>query len=61
VLALVTHFSLFFWLIVVALRLMNLPDPFAGDLTWGRVLIAIVAGAFLSALAWSIADSAFDA
>lgn len=60
-LALVTLFSLFFWLTIVVLRLVNTPDPFAGDLTWPRVLVATVAGAFLSALTWSIADSAIEA
>lgn len=60
-LALVTLFSLFFWLTIVVVGLINPPDPFAGDLTWGRVLIAAVAGALLSALTWSIADSAIDA
>lgn len=60
-LALVTLFSLFFWLTIVILRLVNTPDPFVGDLTWGRVLIATFVGALLAALTWSVADNAIDA
>lgn len=60
-LALVTLFSLFFWLTIVVVGLINPPDPLAGDLSWPRVLLATVAGALLSALTWSIADSAIDA
>jgi hypothetical protein len=60
-LALVSLFSIFFWLTIVLVGLVNPPDPFEGVLTWGRVLIATVAGAFLSAMTWRIADSEIDA
>jgi hypothetical protein len=59
-LALVTLFSMFFWLTIVVVGLVNPPDPFEGNLTWGRVLIATVAGAILSAATWAIADNAID-
>jgi hypothetical protein len=60
-LALVILFSLFFWLTIVVVGLVNPPDPFAGALIWGRVLIATVAGAILSTMSWRIADSEIDA
>lgn len=60
-LALATLFSPFFWLTIVMLAVINPPDPFAGNLTFIRMLVAMVAGAWLTWLAWTIADNRIDA